>query len=82
MTLKPGFRRHEEGKQLTEAPRFLSAPVGGASVRAGQHGGALQPVTSQAGEEGLASGVEAGHGHIAVGGTPRENAAQHERWEE
>lgn len=68
-------------QRLTEAPRFLSAPVGGASVCAGQHAGALQPVASQAGEEGLPSGVEAAHGHIAVGGTPRENAAQHERWE-
>lgn len=63
---------------LTEAPRFLAAPVGGGGVSAGQHAGALQLVTSQAGEEGLPSRVEPAHGHIAVGRTPREIAAQHE----
>lgn len=65
---------------LTEAPRFLPAPVGGAGIPAGQHAEALQPVTRQAGEEGLAAGVEPANGHVAVGGPPRENAAQHESW--
>lgn len=66
--------------RLTEAARFLPAPVGGAGIPAGQHAEALQPVTSQAGEEGLPPRVEPANGHVAVGGPPRENAAQHESW--
>lgn len=64
--------------RLTEAPRFLPAPVGGAGVDAGQHAEALQPVAAQAGEEGRPSGVEPANGHAAVGGPPREDAAQDE----
>lgn len=63
---------------LTEAPRFLPAPVGGGGVPAGQHAEALQPVAGQAGEEGRPSGVEPANGHAAVDGPPREDAAQDE----
>lgn len=49
---------YEKLNMLTEAPRFLPAPVGGAGIPAGQHAEALQPVASQAGEEGLATRVE------------------------
>lgn len=63
---------------LTEAPWFLPTPVGGAGIPAGQHAEALQPVAGQAGEEGLPSGVEPTNRHAAVGGPPREYAAQDE----
>lgn len=67
-------------KPLTDAPRLLSAPVGGAGVPAGQHADALQPVTAQTGEEGLPSRVEPANRHVAVGRPPRETAAQRESY--
>lgn len=43
---------------FTKAVWFLATPVGGASVAAGQHTGALQLVASEAGKESLSSSME------------------------
>lgn len=66
------------GGDLTEAVRFLPAPVGGAGIAAGQHTGALELVAGQTGEEGLAARVEAGDGHVAVERPLGEDAAEDE----
>ncbi len=68
--------------EFTKAVWFLATPVGGASIAAGQHLGALQLVASQTGEESLTSRVETAHGHITIGRPLGKDAAQHEGYTE
>lgn len=65
---------------LTNASGLLPTPVRRGGVAARQHLGALQPVASEALEEGLAAGVEVSHRDLPTRGLFGEGATQHKSW--
>lgn len=57
---------------------FLATPIGGASIAAGQHTGAVQLIARETREESLPSRVKTAHRYITVERPLGEDTAQYE----